>query len=154
MTRIPPRPRVWGPLLSSAAAALLLGLAGCTGTPTGSVSGKVTYQGKAVRHGTVMFVGSNSLAAYGAIGDDGQYSIPKVAAGPAKITVSSPDPKGGGGRARKGDKDAPDVPIRGEEVRAEVKGWFPLPDEYGDLSRSKLTFEVKPGPNTHNIELK
>jgi hypothetical protein len=115
------------------------------------VSGKVTFQGKAVRSGSVLFVGSDSLAYYGQITDAGTYTVEKVPTGLAKISVSSPDPKAAG--RRRGAED-PGVPQRGEEVRAEVKGWFALPDDVGDPTKSKLSFDVRAGANSHDIELK
>jgi len=46
------------------------------------------------------------------------------------------------------------VPHRGEEARAEVKGWFALPADYGDITMTSLTFDVRAGPNSFDIELK
>jgi hypothetical protein len=136
-----------------AAAALTLAVAGCTGgVPTGSVSGKVTYEGKTVRRGSVMFVTGNSKPVYAQINDEGMYEAQGVPAGKAKVTVTSPDPKGGGRREREV-KDAPRAPVRGEKG-PEVKGWFPIPDQYSDPARSGLSFDVKAGPNTYDIELK
>jgi hypothetical protein len=146
-------------VFSWTAAALLLAFTGCAGRGTGSVSGKVTYQDKVVRSGSVMFVGSDSLPRYAPIDTDGRYAVEGLPAGPAKITVSSPDPKGvsGRGQGRRPDlKDAGTVPGRSEEPppAATVAAWFTLPDSYGDPKNSKLSFDVQPGPNTHHIELK
>jgi hypothetical protein len=154
MTRFHPRLLA----LALAAAALLHG-AGCTLQGTGSIRGKVTYQDKLVRSGSVMFVGSDSLPRYGPIDADGRYAVDRLPAGPIKITVTSPDPRGVAGRGpgRRPDlKDAGAVPGRSEEPppAAVVAAWFALPDSYGDLKTSKLVFDVRPGPNTFDIELK
>jgi hypothetical protein len=155
MTPITPRSRCWGGMLSFTAASLVLGLAGCT-APTASVSGKVTYKDKAVRSGNVLFIGSDSRTYYAQIADDGAYTVNGLPPGLAKIAVSSPDPKGGGGERGRAEGDAPREPAgRGEDPPAvAVKGWFAIPNDYSDYNKSNQSFDVRPGPNTFNIELK
>jgi hypothetical protein len=133
---------------------LVLSLAGCK-EPLSSVSGKVTYKEKAVRSGNVLFIGSDTKAYYGQLNDEGNYSVQGLPPGLAKIAVSSPDPNGGGGR-RERPGDAPREPIvRGEGSPAvDIKGWFAIPDTYSNYTNSALTFDVRPGPNTFNIDLK
>jgi hypothetical protein len=148
-----PRPATVYPLRTFAAAVLVFHLVGCAGgVPKGSVSGKVTFEGKAVRSGSVMFVRGGSPALYSQIDDDGKYEVQGVPAGTAKVTVASPDPSGGGrGRTIKG---APAAPARGEGGGPPVKGWVPIPNQYSDPERSGLSFGVRPGANTFHIELK
>ena len=40
------------------------------------------------------------------------------------------------------------------KANQEVKGWFPIPEEYQNLGKAKLTYTVKSGKNTIDIELK
>src|SRR5690242_8111846 len=81
----------------------LLAVAGC-GAGRGTVSGKVTYKGKPVVTGTVSVIGSDGIQYAAQITPQGTYSVPDVPAGPAKFTVSSPNPddavRGGPAAAR------------------------------------------------------
>jgi hypothetical protein len=120
---------------------------GCGGR--GDVSGKVTYKGKPVPFGTVLFEGSDGNLSQGNIRADGSYSVsPPVATGEAKVAVNSPNPKSSDLIPINRDgapplKPPPDIP-----------GWFPIPKEYGTPSTSGLTYTIKRGPNTIDIELK
>jgi len=33
------------------------------------------------------------------------------------------------------------------------KGWFEIPEKYGDFDKSGLTFDLQAGSNSHKIEL-
>jgi hypothetical protein len=151
----------------------LLVLASGCGGGVGDVSGKITYKGKEVVYGTVSFVGADGIPRTAKINPDGTYTVKDVAVGEAKITVVSELPpqggnanqgKGGrGGRAVELPPDAPkDLPRRDEPDRGEtpevvdpeiVKKWFPIPADLGDVTKTKLRFQVRKGPNTHDIQL-
>lgn len=134
-----------------AAALALLALAGCGGG-TASVSGKVTFQGKPVVYGTVVLIGADGLPRSGQIQPDGTFTVPGVAVGTAKAAVSSPPPPGAepakkaarGGRDAEDDERAPPPPPAPVDP-AVVKGWFPLPEKYGDPDKSGLTVQVGSG---------
>jgi hypothetical protein len=123
-------------------------LAGGCGKSTGSVSGKVTYKGQPLSSGKVTFLGERA-SAFGLIGPDGTYSIPNAPAGQVTITVENlkvvksmtMDPSKMGGSA----SDAP--PVRPSEPAVEA------PIGYADAKTSRLTYEVKSGQQTHDIEL-
>lgn len=71
--------------------ALALGcllLAGC-GTKTATVAGQVTFHGKPVTGGSVVFYCPDKQIVRGLIGADGRYSIPNVPPGSAVVTVQS-----------------------------------------------------------------
>src|SRR5437588_6501794 len=75
-------------------AILLLALliaTGCSGKKaSGTVSGKVTYQGKALRGGSVTFIPADGVGvATSRIAEDGSYKVEKVPAGNVKITVET-----------------------------------------------------------------
>lgn len=132
----------------AALAAALLALAGC-GEPTADVSGKVTYQGKPVTYGTVVLLDAAGAPKAGTIQPDGTYRIGGVRTGAVKLAVSSPPPPGSEparkaatGRDRDDDKPPPDVAPASPEV---IRNWFPIPDKYGDPSKSDLTGEAKSG---------
>jgi hypothetical protein len=147
-------------------------LTGCGGG-VGDITGKVTYKGNPVVHGSVGFVGADGIPRSTRINPDGTYTVKDVAVGEAKITVQSPKPvaqvagaKGGHGGGRPGGreavglpKDAPNIemPDRGEQpeyVDPEiVKKWVPIPDSVGDVAKTKLRFTVRKGANTHDIQV-
>jgi hypothetical protein len=130
----------------AALAFLALAAVGCGGR--GDVSGKVSYQGKLLVFGTVQFEASDKTIKQANIEPDGSYSIPGVPVGEAKVAVSSDNPKGSNFQPLQREGQPPPKPL------PEVKGWFPIPPGYQDLSKPKLTYTVNRGKNTYDIELK
>ena len=133
---------------------ILVSVAGC-GSKFGEVNGTVTSHGKPVCSGTVLFLGSDLLTYYGTIDDDGGYTVPKVPVGPAKIAVFSPGPD-----AFKNPDVLGSAPDEGtvkkvppSVFRGDPKKWFPIPDEYQDFAKSRLTVTVTGGLNWHDIAL-
>jgi hypothetical protein len=125
---------------------LTLAAVGCAGR--GDVSGKVTYKGKPLVFGTIQFEASDKTQKQANIEKDGSYFIPGVPVGEAKVAVSSDNPKSSAfQRIQKEGMEPPPPP-------PEVKGWFPIPTGYQDLSNPKLTYFVKSGSNTIDIDLK
>ena len=59
---------------------------GCS-KPPGTVSGRVSYKGKDLSYGTIVFVSQDNQVKQGAIDEDGSYKIENVPAGPAKVAV-------------------------------------------------------------------
>jgi hypothetical protein len=127
-------------------ALLTLAVTGCG--RRGDVAGKVTYKGKPLVFGTVQFEGSDHLVKQGNINSDGTYSVRGVTTGEAKIAVSSINPSSSDFQVR-----GP-VQVQKAHPRPEVKGWFPIPQEYQNLSKPKLSYTVNSGQNTFDIELK
>lgn len=125
---------------------LLTLMGGCGGK--GDVSGHVTFKGKPLVFGTVQFEASDKTFKQGIINRDGSYSIDGVPVGEAKVAVNSPNPKSGDFQPLQREGRPPPPP------RPEIPGWFPIPAEYQDLSKPRLTYPVKRGDNTINIELK
>ena len=124
---------------------LLLFTAGCQGT--GSVSGKVTFQGKPLVYGTVLLIGSDNASVQAEIQKDGQYSASGLAAGEVMIAVNSPNPKGVAVYAGWKDPNKKPPPF-------EVPGWFAIPPKYENVTTSGLTFTIKRGSNSFDIEMK
>ena len=129
-----------------ALAFLTLAAVGCGGR--GDVSGVVSYKGKPLVFGTVQFEASDGTLKQANIETDGSYSIPGVPVGKAKVAVSSDNPQGGNFQPLQREGQPPPKPL------PEVKGWFPIPSGYQDLSKAKLTYTVKSGKNTYDIDLK
>jgi hypothetical protein len=115
-------------------------VAGCGSTP-GSVSGKVTYQGRALTSGLVIFVAKDGKVSQPAgIELDGSYLADKVPVGQVTVCVETHPLSGGDG----GPNAAKDQP------RAR---FVPIPPKYKDAKQSNLSLDVRPGPNVYNIEL-
>lgn len=126
--------------LVSLAAVLLL--AGC-GSRLAPVHGKVTYQGRPVTVGNVLFVpDAGGPTADGTIQQDGRYSLATdgrtgAAPGRYKVMIISMEDTAG----------------RLPEERNPLPGLL-LPEKYADQQRSGLTADVKDGPNEINFPLK
>ncbi|VTR93238.1 Uncharacterized protein OS=Blastopirellula marina DSM 3645 GN=DSM3645_29326 PE=4 SV=1 [Gemmata massiliana] len=135
--------------ITVAGCAALVGLAlcGCGGAQTGDVTGRVTYQGKRLAFGSVVFMarGEKSEPVVCAIGPDGTYTAKGVPVGEVQVGVASPDPR-------------TPLELRGDQkplpLAADPKLWFPIPTQYSYPLTSGLSRTVTAGPNTHDIELK
>ena len=128
------------------ALASLVMLAGCSGPKTGDISGKVTYNGKPIASGSVIFTSPNSIGVPANINDDGTYSCKAVPVGDAAVAVVSPNDAA---EARYTASQKPGMDM--EASKFDPKKWFPIPAKYGQ--NSPLTFSVKDGSNTFDIEL-
>ena len=131
--------------LFSARSAVLLGLLGCVycwagcgsgASLTGSVSGKVTYNGQPLTTGVVTFV--NDETGSGASGDldsSGTYSIGSIRTGEYNVRVHMRPPR-------------PEAPPQGAGT------WrLNIPAKYQDARTSGLTATVKAGKNTADFGL-
>jgi hypothetical protein len=115
------------------AAGLLAAACGCAGSAT--VSGKVTYRGRPVVAGSVVFLSADRTARSGVIEPDGSYTVRGVRPGAVKIGVISRDP------AKK---------ARGA---ARPAGWFPLPRQFENPESSGVGTTVGSGRVQHDIDL-
>ena len=146
----------------------LLCLAGC-GASTVPVTGKVTYKGKPLDHGSVtFFAGGGTYAS--AIAQDGTYNV-TVPVGKAKVIVSCTDEKaqlaytqalqaqsrgGGGGNA------GPKAGRAGGKEEATGNGLPPMPKsgsfelippKYADMNSSDLQADVTSSTKTIDLTL-
>jgi hypothetical protein len=141
----------------------LLLLTGCSSK--GTVSGRITYQGKPIPQGIVLFVPEKGQSITGTI-TDGQYQVKGIVSGTAKIAVQTPKanvskaPTGSGQvKGKEIPKDAPLPPGIDPSIFdfnaqiSQVKSTS-IPEKYGDPEKSGLTCTVKGGAQEHNIELK
>ncbi|WP_165069646.1 hypothetical protein [Paludisphaera rhizosphaerae] len=155
---------------SSLASACLLALVGC-GEPHyehAKVHGKVTYKGKPVTTGSVLFVPTKPMAdgsllpASGELNAEGTYELtsggePGAVIGEHKVVIMAVDP---GATA----EAAPDVskveiigpspsggPPKGGSKVPKFKSL--VPEKYGDPTSTPLVETVKSGENTIDIEL-
>jgi hypothetical protein len=141
------RPAVPRPLVRPAAVLCLLTVfvLGCAGQ--GDVTGRVTYKDKPLAFGTVLFEASDGSIRQGNIESDGTYAVRGVTTGPVRVAVNSPNPKG-----------IVVLPPKRKNKQADtyqdVVGWFAIPKQYDSPSTSGLTYTIKGGENTIDIELK
>ncbi|MFO0796223.1 MAG: carboxypeptidase-like regulatory domain-containing protein [Gemmataceae bacterium] len=148
---------------------------GC-GRPVGSVSGTVTYDGKALKGGGVAFVSTDGGESFAAsITPEGTYKVPNIRGGSYKVTVDntslkSPD-RGAGGKVTPtvvvppGAKFTPPpganipegyTPSNPNAMKdlASGKNYVELPKKYLSADSTDLTFTFKGGDVTFPIDLK
>lgn len=130
---------------------LLLPLAiGCGGQAKGTVSGKVTYQGRPLSSGIVSFVPESGAPHYADIQSDGSYRMVNAPVGPVKIGVQSKPKQSASPSAR-----MPRNPQDYGKLEADMNQKESiLPDQYTDPNKSGLTYTVKKGKQPFDIELK
>jgi hypothetical protein len=113
------------------------------------VSGKVTFQGKALPGGKVTFVAVNGgFASMGDIDENGHYQI-SAPLGEVEIGVTNAMMRSKSGplaaqRLTKAEATKED-PMKGR--------WVKLPARYADPRTSGLKYTVEPGTQNHDIEL-
>jgi len=127
----------------------MLVLSGCgSGGPTGDVSGKVSFQGKALPSGRIIFLceGGDKPVLSSAI-KDGEYSIQKAAVGHARVTVETFQFK--------------QVPVPGAPKTSNLPGsdapppgpYVPIPQRYRTPDSSGLTYTITKGQQTKDFDL-
>ena len=142
-------------------ALVVLALVGCDSKPHyehAKVHGKVTYQGKPVPLGSVLFVpveppkDGSMQPASGTINADGTYELkseaePGAILGEHKVVVVAVD---GGQPAATPAKVADSGPAPATKA---VRFKTLVPQKYSDPSTTPLTRKVAPGDNTIDLEL-
>jgi hypothetical protein len=145
------------------AGCLLLALAadGCS-RATGKLSGKISYNGKPLAVGSVVFIGVEAQPRTAWIEADGSYQFNEVPVGEAKLAVCSPDPDlaertRSQTKTRPGTKKAKRVlPMHSPpEMAGEDRWkWFAIPSKYGDVDHSGVRVTIQSGLNMYPIEMK
>jgi hypothetical protein len=123
---------------------------GCGGQTKGTVSGKVTYQGKPLSSGFVTFVLEKGSPLHSDIQSDGSYRMDNVPVGTVKIGIQ---PKSAS------NQPSPSAMPRDPREFAKIKKesterGMPIPPKYTDPNRSELTYVVTKGQQQHDIALK
>src|SRR5262245_47283891 len=137
-----------------------LAAAGC-GPSTGTVSGKVTFEGKDLPMGSINFVPEKGNAKTGAI-QDGKYTVDEVPLGEAKVTITVPMAVAGGGPFSKGGPPAGkgivpkdvQVPQGFDPSKANMASSVKIPQQYADGSTTPLKYTVVSGKQTKDFDLK
>lgn len=131
---------------------LALAAAGC-GSPTAVVSGTVTFKGHPLPSGTILFHGSDGRVEHGLIGSNGVYTLTNAPPGPVRISVKSHPASPTGMPSRGGPPPAAPTDLS-PAVKEQRDGKFvSIPARYLDPQRSGLTYTVRPGIQTHDINL-
>jgi hypothetical protein len=110
------------------------------------VTGKVSYQGRPVTYGSVVFLGADQTARSGVIEPDGSYTVKGVHPGEVKVAVLSRDPAKA--RVHQGGKRTP------EDKAAARKNWFPLPRKFESPETSGVGYTIESGTVRCDIHLK
>lgn len=124
----------------------LLVLSGCGSDGRLGVQGKVSFQGKPLPDGTILFVPEDSSAggsAAGSVIKDGMYSFKAdqgLLPGKYKVQISSAD------SSKMVKPDGPPGPESGKKVAMER-----IPEEFN--VSSKLVVEVASGKTSHDFEI-
>jgi hypothetical protein len=142
-------------LLASICLAVLAGC-GHRGPETAPVSGKVTYAGKPVADGTIMFwSAAGGTVATAKLGPDGSYrlathpNLDGAVLGAQQVTIAIDFEEL---LAKTPGKEKELTALRGPvHPRVQIPGSLPL--RYGERQTSGLKAEVKPGPNTIDFNL-
>ena len=133
--------------LRSTVCILLLTLTGCgeAGPETYPVTGTISYQGKPLPLGAVMFVSDAGPPASANIGEDGSYQLEAVDGTHRVLVIAVPPQQG-----------RPDPNVDGGIDTTGFPRVKPLvPAKYNDYNTSGVVVEVKPqGENKIDIELK
>jgi hypothetical protein len=127
---------------------LALMVSGC-GPSRSDVSGKITHQQKSLAVGSIVIAGGDGSVKSAQINPDGTFLVKDIVVGTITATVTSPDPAEKKFVMRKKDAEVPPE----KEAKSDPR-WFPIPADYGDFEKSGLTFQLKRGPNTWDIDLK
>jgi hypothetical protein len=151
-----------GPPQRSAVAGLgliVLAIVGCgrpsTSDVTGDVSGKVTYAGKPLPSGIIVFVGLDGTHVPSQIHLDGSYVAQRVPVGTAQITVNTPWERFQAQQKQVQQNQGRRAPrpvgrlldSRGQPIPVKI------PAKYGDVHQSGLTYTVRKGSQIHDIDL-
>jgi hypothetical protein len=130
----------------AATTALVLALAGLEGCgpakhPTAPVSGQVTFKGKPLTRGRVIFVHEAGPSAFGDIGPDGRYQL-DAPVGPCGVAISC--------------REDPPANLPPEKIQPGVFNTRSLiPERYEDHMNSGFKFTVQRGKtNTADWVLK
>ena len=147
--------------LTLSAAFLLVTVSGCSSGPqlaegaTGTVSGKVTLEGKPVSEGTVVMFqrDSDGQIATGECDADGDFLLRmkgglEIVEGTYRVAVLPANPT-----ANMSDEEAMQASVDGK-LDDVMQAGSAIPEKYQVIENSKTIFSVKPGPNEFTLDMK
>jgi hypothetical protein len=130
---------------------LILATASGCAEKKGDVSGQVSFNGLSLPSGKITFLcEGGDKPVFSANIRDGRYELKGMPVGPVKITVTTYKPSqavdrppGIGPTKRPGSEETPAQPEKFVEI----------PQRYGQVELSNLSYDVKPGVQDHDIPL-
>ncbi|MFQ3650564.1 MAG: hypothetical protein SNJ75_09540 [Gemmataceae bacterium] len=132
---------------------LMFVMVGC-GPPRSKVSGTVSYKGKLLSQGTVIFIASDKQVYPAEIQPDGSYSHPGIPRGRVEVSVQQEEP-------RPVPRPEPSKGKVSAEDDAKMAGREPppfkgvrIPMEYSDPKKSGLGFDINQPEHQFDIDLK
>lgn len=146
------------PLLPGGCLLALL-LTGCGGLQLGTVSGRVTVNGKPVSNGTIMFHPDEGPTAVGALEPDGKFTLTTVKPGDGavvgshRVTIQATSVGAGSLADPKSFDEEVQMSRKGGKVLVAGKVTWLVPEKYSRLEASGLTAKVGPGANTLDFDL-
>jgi hypothetical protein len=124
---------------------------GC-GSGAPSVSGTVTFAGRPLSSGTVLFHGADGRIEHGMIGEEGRYAIADAPPGDVRITVSA-HPVAPAGLPSAGEPPSPPAGFGPARTEVRDSSFAAIPPRYRDPEQSGLRYTVRDGAQTHDIDL-
>jgi hypothetical protein len=139
------------------------------------VTGKVTYQGKPLKGGSVSFVSTEGRQSFASgIDEDGTYLVPNLRGGSYKVCVETSSLKPAKEHSiytkmapivPKGAKTGPPADAQVPEgytpsdpaamaAMTAKKRYIPIPEHYADPELTDITYTFNGGAETFNIDLK
>ena len=125
---------------------ILTGCGSGANSKVGNVEGTVKINGVNANSGSIKFLGADGTPVTSAIQADGKYRAIGVGVGTAKVTVEGPPPVA--------KTNTPTVKDMGMGGMAPVANPILIPAKFNKDDTSGLTFPVKSGSNTYDVDLK
>jgi hypothetical protein len=126
---------------------LLMAASGC-GERAGSVEGTVTFQGKPLSSGSIVFYADDDQNDSGHIAD-GKYTVGRVPVGDVKVVVMS-FPVGEATKLPKGKETTKP----GDPPPAKAEKFVPIPAKYSSRETTDLKYKITGGSQKIDIDLK
>ncbi len=137
-------------------------LVGCSGDPhqRGQLHGTVTYKGKPLTNGMVIFMGADQQSHIADLDQNGSYKIDRIPFGPVKVAIQQQQPrpasrpKPSASNTKGGMSESKDAPRETEAPPEPKQSGVIVPVIYNNAETSGLTFEMKEGNQEWNGDLK
>jgi hypothetical protein len=134
-----------------------LGMIGCGGGGTGTISGKVYHEGKPLKGGNITFISAGKPSISTKINEDGSFQTEAIAVGEVKICVDTEawNPRGktmGGMNKPPPGQTSPAGAASGSGAEM-LKRYTPIPLKYADPEKTPLTYKVTRGSQTYDVQL-